>query len=67
MDLSGKTQDDVVAELRSVPMGGKVKMVVSRQEDVHMKPEVRVVKINFCIFRMKPHNYCPQTNYDSGF
>ncbi|XKL68127.1 hypothetical protein PGB90_003618 [Kerria lacca] len=39
MDLSGKTQDDVVAELRSVPMGGKVKMVVSRQEDVHMKPE----------------------------
>lgn len=47
VDLTGKTKDDAVAELRNVPMGRKVKIVVSRQEDVHSRTEVRIGWIGF--------------------
>lgn len=40
VDLTGKTQADAVTEIRKVPPGGKVKMVVSRQEDVQTKSDV---------------------------
>lgn len=33
-ELTGKTQSEAVAVLRKVPSGAKVKIVVSRQEDV---------------------------------
>lgn len=33
-ELTGKTQAEAVAILRKVPSGAKVKIVVSRQEDV---------------------------------
>lgn len=33
-ELTGKTQAEAVAVLRKVPSGAKVKIVVSRQEDV---------------------------------
>lgn len=49
VDLTGKTKDDAVAELRNVPMGRKVKIVVSRQEDVHSRTEVRCGKMHFQI------------------
>lgn len=32
--MSGKTQSEAVALLKSLPLGSKVKIVVSRQEDV---------------------------------
>ncbi|XP_012265059.1 partitioning defective 3 homolog [Athalia rosae] len=34
MEMTGKNQAEVVSLLRSIPPGGKVKMVVSRQEEV---------------------------------
>ncbi|KAJ8683484.1 hypothetical protein QAD02_019276 [Eretmocerus hayati] len=34
MEMTGKSQAEVVALLRSIPSGGKVRIVVSRQEDV---------------------------------
>ena len=34
MEMTGKSQDEVVALLRSIPPGGKVKLLVSRQEEV---------------------------------
>lgn len=40
VDLTGKTQKDAVDEFRKVPAGGKVKLVVSRQEEVQSKSEV---------------------------
>jgi len=33
-ELTGKTQSEAVAVLRKVPSGAKVKIIVSRQEDV---------------------------------
>lgn len=33
-ELTGKTQAEAVSVLRQVPSGAKVKIVVSRQEDV---------------------------------
>lgn len=32
--MTGKTQSEAVALLKSLPLGSKVKIVVSRQEDV---------------------------------
>lgn len=40
VDLTGKTQKDAVDEFRKVLPGGKVKLVVSRQEEVQSKSEV---------------------------
>ncbi|XP_011312875.1 partitioning defective 3 homolog [Fopius arisanus] len=34
VEMTGKSQDDVVSLLRSIPPGGKVRITVSRQEDV---------------------------------
>lgn len=34
MEMTGKNQAEVVSLLRSIPPGGKVKMIVSRQEEV---------------------------------
>lgn len=34
IELTGKTQSEAVAVLRKVPSGAKVKIIVSRQEDV---------------------------------
>ncbi|XP_072234115.1 partitioning defective 3 homolog [Leuresthes tenuis] len=40
VDLSGKSQEEVVALLRATPMGGIVNMVVIRQEDPQLPREV---------------------------
>ncbi|KAK9890682.1 hypothetical protein WA026_012033 [Henosepilachna vigintioctopunctata] len=34
VEMTGKTQEEAVAVLRSAPLGSKVKIVVSRQEDI---------------------------------
>ncbi|KAM4534142.1 partitioning defective 3 homolog isoform 3-T3 [Odontesthes bonariensis] len=41
VDLSGKSQEEVVALLRATPMGGIVNMVVIRQEDPQLPREVQ--------------------------
>ncbi|XP_061094356.1 partitioning defective 3 homolog isoform X1 [Conger conger] len=40
VDLNGRTQEEVVALLRSTPMGGTVGLVVLRQEDAFLPREV---------------------------
>lgn len=35
VELTGKTQTEVVSVLRNIPSGTKVKIVVSRQEDIN--------------------------------
>jgi len=35
IELTGKTQTEVVSVLRNIPSGTKVKIVVSRQEDIN--------------------------------
>lgn len=40
MDLNGKTQEEVVALLRSTPMGGTVGLLIVRQEDAFLPREV---------------------------
>ncbi|XP_027005015.1 partitioning defective 3 homolog isoform X4 [Tachysurus fulvidraco] len=41
VDLNGKTQEEVVALLRSTPMGGTVSLQVVRQEDTFLPREVK--------------------------
>ncbi|XP_058257303.1 partitioning defective 3 homolog isoform X2 [Hemibagrus wyckioides] len=41
VDLNGKTQEEVVALLRSTPMGGTVSLLVVRQEDTFLPREVK--------------------------
>lgn len=48
-DVTGKSQSEIVTELRNVPMGGKVKLVVSRQEDVS-KTEARIEFRSISVF-----------------
>lgn len=40
VDLSGKSQEEVVALLRATPMGGTVSLLVLRQEDPLLPREV---------------------------
>ncbi|XP_048031150.1 partitioning defective 3 homolog isoform X2 [Megalobrama amblycephala] len=40
VDLNGKTQEEVVALLRSTPMGGTVGLLIVRQEDAFLPREV---------------------------
>lgn len=40
VDLNGKTQEEVVALLRSTPMGGTVGLLIVRQEDTFLPREV---------------------------
>lgn len=40
VELTGKSQSEAVALLRNVPPNGKVKIVVSRQEDNHSPKNV---------------------------
>ncbi|XP_026094008.1 partitioning defective 3 homolog isoform X3 [Carassius auratus] len=41
VDLNGKTQEEVVALLRSTPMGGTVDLLIVRQEDAFLPREVK--------------------------
>ncbi|XP_042607573.1 partitioning defective 3 homolog isoform X4 [Cyprinus carpio] len=41
VDLNGKTQEEVVALLRSTPMGGTVGLLIVRQEDALLPREVK--------------------------
>ncbi|XP_072535468.1 partitioning defective 3 homolog isoform X2 [Salminus brasiliensis] len=41
VDLNGKSQEEVVALLRSTPMGGTVSLLVVRQEDAFLPREVK--------------------------
>ncbi|XP_059391523.1 partitioning defective 3 homolog isoform X1 [Carassius carassius] len=41
VDLNGKTQEEVVALLRSTPMGGTVGLLIVRQEDAFLPREVK--------------------------
>uniref|UniRef100_A0A673I526 Partitioning defective 3 homolog n=1 Tax=Sinocyclocheilus rhinocerous TaxID=307959 RepID=A0A673I526_9TELE len=41
VDLNGKTQEEVVALLRSTPMGGTVGLLIVRQEDTFLPREVK--------------------------
>ncbi|XP_051538608.1 partitioning defective 3 homolog isoform X1 [Myxocyprinus asiaticus] len=41
VDLNGKTQEEVVALLRSTPMGGTVGLLIVRQEDSFLPREVK--------------------------
>ncbi|KAL2085977.1 hypothetical protein ACEWY4_019297 [Coilia grayii] len=41
VDLNGKTQEEVVALLRSTPMGGTVSLLILRQEDSFLPREVK--------------------------
>ncbi|XP_062376679.1 partitioning defective 3 homolog isoform X5 [Sardina pilchardus] len=41
VDLNGKTQEEVVALLRSTPMGGTVSLLIQRQEDAFLPREVK--------------------------
>uniref|UniRef100_A0A3B1JVD4 Par-3 family cell polarity regulator n=1 Tax=Astyanax mexicanus TaxID=7994 RepID=A0A3B1JVD4_ASTMX len=41
VDLNGKTQEEVVALLRSTPMGGTVSLLAVRQEDAFLPREVK--------------------------
>uniref|UniRef100_A0A8C2DW95 PDZ domain-containing protein n=1 Tax=Cyprinus carpio TaxID=7962 RepID=A0A8C2DW95_CYPCA len=46
VDLNGKTQEEVVALLRSTPMGGTVGLLIVRQEDALLPREVFPAEMN---------------------
>lgn len=41
VDLNGRTQEEVVSLLRATPMGGTVGLLVLRQEEAFLSPEVK--------------------------
>lgn len=43
VELTGKSQSEAVAVLRNAPPGGKVRIVVSRQEDTGTNPRSSLV------------------------
>ncbi|CAH1115363.1 unnamed protein product [Psylliodes chrysocephalus] len=46
VEMSGKTQSEAVALLKSLPLGSKVKIVVSRQEDVVDNTLPRIIDVD---------------------
>ncbi|CAG9862456.1 unnamed protein product [Phyllotreta striolata] len=46
LEMTGKTQSEAVALLKSLPLGSKVKIVVSRQEDVLDNTLPRIIDVN---------------------
>ncbi|XP_074029775.1 partitioning defective 3 homolog isoform X3 [Leptinotarsa decemlineata] len=46
VEMTGKTQSEAVALLKSLPLGSKVKIVVSRQEDVIDPPLPRIIDVD---------------------
>ncbi|CAH1156234.1 unnamed protein product [Phaedon cochleariae] len=46
LEMSGKTQSEAVALLKSLPLGSKVKIVVSRQEDVVDSSLPRIIDVD---------------------
>lgn len=54
VDLNGKTQEEVVALLRSTPMGGTVGLLIVRQEDAFLPREVVSHTLSL------PHTHTPK-------
>lgn len=53
VEMTGKSQAEAVAVLRNAPLGSKVRIVVSRQEDV---PDNSLPRIIVSIFLMLNYN-----------
>ena len=50
VDLTGRTQEEAVAQLRATPMGGAVGLVILRQEEAFMPREVVCVCVLIILF-----------------